>query len=249
MRGARRPRSHCPLEKRRLRPAQGQVIYKGRAANWPCRACFKPFLSSPHSVCSPAYRFDILEDHTLIVRQVTSSDEGSYTCVVENMVGKSEASATLTVHGQSLLQRTSHGLKLCPIVFLVFISVGEVSFSSFYRRTKPNLVASQIIQTDCHLSFFFSDLVFINLPQAADLFQKNYKTSFCTSLKQYLQRSPFQTSRQNLAEFCKNVPLELGKASKTSAQPPQKKITPKKTDYETFLPQWQLPVPKLVARK
>ena len=48
----------------------------------------------------PASRFEILEDHTLIVRQVTSSDEGSYTCVVENMVGKSEASATLTVHGQ-----------------------------------------------------------------------------------------------------------------------------------------------------
>ncbi|XP_075876405.1 roundabout homolog 1-like isoform X2 [Nelusetta ayraudi] len=46
----------------------------------------------------PKGRFDILEDHTLIVRQVTSSDEGSYTCVVENMVGKSEASATLTVH-------------------------------------------------------------------------------------------------------------------------------------------------------
>uniref|UniRef100_A0A4W6F7I6 Roundabout, axon guidance receptor, homolog 1 (Drosophila) n=1 Tax=Lates calcarifer TaxID=8187 RepID=A0A4W6F7I6_LATCA len=48
----------------------------------------------------PKGRFEILEDHTLIVRQVTSSDEGSYTCVVENMVGKSEASATLTVHGQ-----------------------------------------------------------------------------------------------------------------------------------------------------
>uniref|UniRef100_A0A673B6W7 Roundabout guidance receptor 1 n=1 Tax=Sphaeramia orbicularis TaxID=375764 RepID=A0A673B6W7_9TELE len=46
----------------------------------------------------PKGRFEIQEDHTLIVRQVTSSDEGSYTCVVENMVGKSEASATLTVH-------------------------------------------------------------------------------------------------------------------------------------------------------
>uniref|UniRef100_A0AAV2JBB3 Uncharacterized protein n=1 Tax=Knipowitschia caucasica TaxID=637954 RepID=A0AAV2JBB3_KNICA len=46
----------------------------------------------------PKGRFEIQEDHTLIVRQVTSVDEGSYTCVVENMVGKSEASATLTVH-------------------------------------------------------------------------------------------------------------------------------------------------------
>lgn len=63
--------------------------------------CVNFFLSSPDCVCvRPACRFEILEDHTLIVRQVTSSDEGSYTCVVENMVGKSESSATLTVHGQ-----------------------------------------------------------------------------------------------------------------------------------------------------
>uniref|UniRef100_A0A3P9IUR9 Roundabout homolog 1 n=1 Tax=Oryzias latipes TaxID=8090 RepID=A0A3P9IUR9_ORYLA len=46
----------------------------------------------------PKGRFEVLVDHTLIIRQVTSSDEGSYTCVVENMVGKSEASASLTVH-------------------------------------------------------------------------------------------------------------------------------------------------------
>ncbi|KAM4620724.1 roundabout homolog 1-like [Polymixia lowei] len=46
----------------------------------------------------PKGRYEISEDHTLIVRRVTSSDEGSYTCVVENMVGKSEASAALTVH-------------------------------------------------------------------------------------------------------------------------------------------------------
>ncbi|XP_024121650.1 roundabout homolog 1 isoform X3 [Oryzias melastigma] len=46
----------------------------------------------------PKGRYEVVEDHTLIIRQVTSSDEGSYTCVVENMVGKSEASASLTVH-------------------------------------------------------------------------------------------------------------------------------------------------------
>ncbi|XP_037125480.1 roundabout homolog 1-like isoform X1 [Syngnathus acus] len=50
----------------------------------------------------PKGRYEILEDHTLIVRQVTSSDEGSYTCVVENMVGKSETSAMLTVHVNSV---------------------------------------------------------------------------------------------------------------------------------------------------
>lgn len=62
--------------------------------------CFKISFHLLIVCVRPAFRFEILEDHTLIVRQVASSDEGSYTCVVENMVGKSEASATLTVHGQ-----------------------------------------------------------------------------------------------------------------------------------------------------
>ncbi|XP_074496605.1 roundabout homolog 1 isoform X2 [Sebastes fasciatus] len=46
----------------------------------------------------PKGRFEIREDHTLKLRRLTSADVGSYTCVVENMVGKAEASATLTVH-------------------------------------------------------------------------------------------------------------------------------------------------------
>lgn len=45
-------------------------------------------------------RYEIREDHTLKVRRVISADVGSYTCVAENMVGKAEASATLTVHGR-----------------------------------------------------------------------------------------------------------------------------------------------------
>lgn len=51
-------------------------------------ACFRP-------------RYEIREDHTLKIRRLTSADVGSYTCVAENMVGKAEASATLTVHGES----------------------------------------------------------------------------------------------------------------------------------------------------
>ncbi|KAM9732765.1 roundabout homolog 1 isoform 9-T9 [Menidia menidia] len=46
----------------------------------------------------PKGRFEIREDHTLKIRRLTSADVGSYTCVAENMVGKAEASATLTVH-------------------------------------------------------------------------------------------------------------------------------------------------------
>ncbi|XP_043928376.1 roundabout homolog 1 isoform X1 [Protopterus annectens] len=45
----------------------------------------------------PKQRYEIRDDHTLKIRRVTASDMGSYTCVAENMVGKAEASATLTV--------------------------------------------------------------------------------------------------------------------------------------------------------
>ncbi|XP_061828600.1 roundabout homolog 1 [Nerophis lumbriciformis] len=46
----------------------------------------------------PKGRYEIREDHTLKIRRLTSADVGSYTCVAENMVGKAEASASLTVH-------------------------------------------------------------------------------------------------------------------------------------------------------
>ncbi|MGH0162867.1 UNVERIFIED_CONTAM: hypothetical protein FKN15_043762 [Acipenser sinensis] len=42
--------------------------------------------------------FEIRDDHTLKIRRVTGADVGSYSCIAENMVGKTEASATLTVH-------------------------------------------------------------------------------------------------------------------------------------------------------
>ncbi|XP_055022954.1 LOW QUALITY PROTEIN: roundabout homolog 1 [Boleophthalmus pectinirostris] len=46
----------------------------------------------------PKGRFEIREDHTLKLRRLTPADVGSYTCLAENMVGKAEASASLTVH-------------------------------------------------------------------------------------------------------------------------------------------------------
>ncbi|XP_072477732.1 roundabout homolog 1 isoform X5 [Notamacropus eugenii] len=45
----------------------------------------------------PKSRYEIRDDHTLKIRKVVAGDMGSYTCVAENMVGKAEASATLTV--------------------------------------------------------------------------------------------------------------------------------------------------------
>uniref|UniRef100_A0A8B9VB61 Roundabout guidance receptor 1 n=1 Tax=Anas zonorhyncha TaxID=75864 RepID=A0A8B9VB61_9AVES len=49
----------------------------------------------------PKARYEIRDDHTLKIRKVMAGDMGSYTCVAENMVGKAEASATLTVQDLS----------------------------------------------------------------------------------------------------------------------------------------------------
>lgn len=44
-------------------------------------------------------RFEIRSDNTLRLVKVREEDEGAYTCVTENSVGRTEASATLQVHG------------------------------------------------------------------------------------------------------------------------------------------------------
>ncbi|XP_041809036.1 roundabout homolog 3 isoform X1 [Chelmon rostratus] len=51
----------------------------------------------------PRGRFEIRSDNSLRLTQVRGEDEGTYTCVSENSVGKAEASGTLQVHvGQSM---------------------------------------------------------------------------------------------------------------------------------------------------
>ncbi|XP_028838623.1 roundabout homolog 3 isoform X2 [Denticeps clupeoides] len=46
----------------------------------------------------PRGRFEIRPDNSLRLTQVRAEDEGTYTCVSENSVGKTEASGTLQVH-------------------------------------------------------------------------------------------------------------------------------------------------------
>ncbi|GAB1294038.1 Roundabout homolog 3 [Apodemus speciosus] len=43
-------------------------------------------------------RYEIRSDHSLWIDQVSSEDEGTYTCVAENSVGRAEASGSLSVH-------------------------------------------------------------------------------------------------------------------------------------------------------
>ncbi|XP_060626512.2 roundabout homolog 2 isoform X10 [Anolis sagrei] len=48
----------------------------------------------------PRGRYDIKDDYTLRIKKAMSTDEGTYTCIAENRVGKVEASATLTVRAR-----------------------------------------------------------------------------------------------------------------------------------------------------
>ncbi|XP_048350528.1 roundabout homolog 2 isoform X6 [Sphaerodactylus townsendi] len=48
----------------------------------------------------PRGRYDIKDDYTLRIKKAVSADEGTYTCIAENRVGKVEASATLTVRAR-----------------------------------------------------------------------------------------------------------------------------------------------------
>ncbi|XP_045569678.1 roundabout homolog 3-like [Salmo salar] len=49
----------------------------------------------------PRGRSDIRNDHSLRLTQVRAEDEGTYTCVSENSMGKAEASGSLQVHGKT----------------------------------------------------------------------------------------------------------------------------------------------------
>ncbi|XP_019345707.2 roundabout homolog 3 isoform X4 [Alligator mississippiensis] len=46
----------------------------------------------------PRGRSEIQNDNTLRISRVSAEDEGTYTCVAENSVGRSEASGSLTIH-------------------------------------------------------------------------------------------------------------------------------------------------------
>ena len=56
-------------------------------------------LSAPWALGSLP-RWELLADNTLRISRVRAEDEGTYTCMAENSVGRSEASGTLIVRGK-----------------------------------------------------------------------------------------------------------------------------------------------------
>ena len=53
----------------------------------------------PDLLC-PCYRVTVTPDGTLIIRNISRSDEGKYTCFAENFMGKANSTGILSVRGK-----------------------------------------------------------------------------------------------------------------------------------------------------
>ncbi|KAM9217008.1 roundabout homolog 3 [Leptosomus discolor] len=82
------------------RPLNQAVLVEG-TAEFPCEAVGDPRPAArwrKEEGEMPPGRWEVLPDNTLRISRLRAEDEGTYTCVADNSVGRSEASATLTVH-------------------------------------------------------------------------------------------------------------------------------------------------------
>ncbi|XP_054659154.1 roundabout homolog 3 [Grus americana] len=82
------------------RPLNQAVLVEG-TAEFPCEAVGDPRPAArwrKEEGDMPPGRWEVLPDNTLRISRLRAEDEGTYTCVADNTVGRSEASGTLTVH-------------------------------------------------------------------------------------------------------------------------------------------------------
>ncbi|KAM6191116.1 roundabout homolog 3 [Sarcoramphus papa] len=82
------------------RPLNQAVLVEG-TAEFPCEAVGDPRPAArwrKEEGEMPPGRWEVLPDNTLRITRLRAEDEGTYTCVADNSVGRSEASGTLTVH-------------------------------------------------------------------------------------------------------------------------------------------------------
>ncbi|XP_068036713.1 roundabout homolog 2 isoform X19 [Anomalospiza imberbis] len=83
-----------------LRRPINQVVLEEEAVDFRCQVQGDPTPTvrwKKDDADLPRGRYDIKDDYTLRIKKAMSMDEGTYTCIAENRVGKVEASATLTV--------------------------------------------------------------------------------------------------------------------------------------------------------
>ncbi|XP_077030640.1 roundabout homolog 2 isoform X14 [Agelaius phoeniceus] len=86
-----------------LRRPINQVVLEEEAVDFRCQVQGDPTPTvrwKKDDADLPRGRYDIKDDYTLRIKKAVSSDEGTYTCIAENRVGKVEASATLTVRAR-----------------------------------------------------------------------------------------------------------------------------------------------------
>ncbi|XP_064920419.1 roundabout homolog 2 isoform X13 [Columba livia] len=86
-----------------LRRPINQVVLEEEAVDFRCQVQGDPTPTvrwKKDDADLPRGRYDIKDDYTLRIKKAASTDEGTYTCIAENRVGKVEASATLTVRAR-----------------------------------------------------------------------------------------------------------------------------------------------------
>ncbi|XP_059866459.1 roundabout homolog 2 [Delphinus delphis] len=86
-----------------LRRPINQVVLEEEAVEFRCQVQGDPQPTvrwKKDDADLPRGRYDIRDDYTLRIKKAMSTDEGTYTCIAENRVGKVEASATLTVRAR-----------------------------------------------------------------------------------------------------------------------------------------------------
>ncbi|XP_042644397.1 roundabout homolog 2 isoform X6 [Tyto alba] len=86
-----------------LRRPINQVVLEEEAVDFRCQVQGDPTPTvrwRKDDADLPRGRYDIKDDYTLRIKKAMTTDEGTYTCIAENRVGKVEASATLTVRAR-----------------------------------------------------------------------------------------------------------------------------------------------------
>ncbi|XP_035411626.1 roundabout homolog 3 [Cygnus atratus] len=94
-----------------------QAVLVDETAEFPCEALGDPRPTArwrKEDSELPPGRWELLADNTLRISRVRVEDEGTYTCVAENSVGKSEASGTLIVRVPPQLVTWPHDQSVPP---------------------------------------------------------------------------------------------------------------------------------------
>ncbi|XP_006892906.1 PREDICTED: roundabout homolog 3 [Elephantulus edwardii] len=84
-----------------LRKPVNQVVLANTPVDFPCEVQGDPppnLRWHKEDGELPPGRYEIRSDHSLWIERVSAEDEGTYTCVAENSVGRAEASGSLSVH-------------------------------------------------------------------------------------------------------------------------------------------------------